>query len=248
MLDGQGGDELLLGYERYYAQAILQYLFSKGPIRAYKEASLILENDQTMSWIKLVRMILRGWLGIFDIWIIPYRNGYLPRKIFDLCSLSVRTRKRNFFDLQGLQRQEIFSTNLPALLRYEDKNSMAHAVEARLPYLDYRFVSAAVHAPLTSKISQGWSKLILRKIGSKLVPDQVIWRRFKLGFNSPTKTWLGENSDLLIEYVEKSKLLERFAKKEEILKDIKSVRLTKTWRYINLAIWEDVFKVYLKGV
>jgi asparagine synthase (glutamine-hydrolysing) len=80
--------------------------------------------------------------------------------------------------------------SLPALLRYEDKNSMAFAREARVPFLDYRLVEFVAGLPLNLKLHQGWTKYCLRRGAQDLLPAKILRRKDKLGFATPEDHWL----------------------------------------------------------
>jgi asparagine synthase (glutamine-hydrolysing) len=103
---------------------------------------------------------------------------------------SERHRPRQ--SLAAERRSNIEATSLPALLRYEDRNSMAASVETRTPFLDYRLVERALEFPAQTLIAAGWTKAVLREAAQDLVPDDVRWRRDKLGFATPEKQWLRE--------------------------------------------------------
>jgi asparagine synthase (glutamine-hydrolysing) len=81
------------------------------------------------------------------------------------------------------------TTNLPMLLRYEDRNSMAHSIEARVPFLDHRLVEFALKLGDQHKIVGGDTKRVLRQAMASFLPDQVRNRRDKLGFATPEETW-----------------------------------------------------------
>ena len=85
---------------------------------------------------------------------------------------------KNFFDLQ---KYELTVSNLPSLLRFEDKNSMWHSVEARLPFLDHRLVEFCCNLPVDTKISDGWTKHILRSSMMDMLPKAIVWRLNKFG-------------------------------------------------------------------
>ena len=101
-------------------------------------------------------------------------------------------------DVHELQKLEIERTNLPALLRYEDKNSMRHGVETRLPFLDYRLVEFCLSLPGSLKISEGWTKFILRKSMSGKMPDSVTWRRIKFGVEAPETLCLSRQPEVML--------------------------------------------------
>jgi asparagine synthase (glutamine-hydrolysing) len=86
----------------------------------------------------------------------------------------------------------LWQTSLPALLRYEDRNSMAFGIEARTPFLDYRLVEHAMALPAEALVKGGWSKAILRDAMRGVLPEDVRLRRDKLGFTTPEKRWLAE--------------------------------------------------------
>ena len=80
------------------------------------------------------------------------------------------------------RREGLLRTSLPALLRYEDRNSMAFSLEARTPFLDYRLVERALGLPSSDLVRGGWTKAILRDGMAGLLPDDVRLRRDKVGF------------------------------------------------------------------
>ncbi|MDX6488340.1 MAG: hypothetical protein QOK13_955, partial [Gaiellaceae bacterium] len=86
---------------------------------------------------------------------------------------------------------------LPELLRYEDRNSMAHSLEARVPFLDYRLVELCFSLPGDELIRRGRTKDVLRRALADLLPPPVRERRDKLGFVTPEKRWFrGQLGDL----------------------------------------------------
>ena len=82
--------------------------------------------------------------------------------------------------------------NLQQLLRYEDRNSMRFGIEARVPFTDHRLVEYAMQIPACYKVRDGWTKYILRKAMEGLLPDEVVWRKDKIGFETPEEKWLPE--------------------------------------------------------
>lgn len=85
--------------------------------------------------------------------------------------------------------RDFHSTLLPAILRNFDRCSMAHGIEVRMPFMDWRLVTFAHALPIESKLGGGYTKRILRDAMAGLVPDRVRLRRFKIGFNSPMVEW-----------------------------------------------------------
>ena len=82
----------------------------------------------------------------------------------------------------GAQRRSLSIWPLPLYLRIEDRSSMAHSVEARLPFTDYRLVEHAIRMPDELKYAGGLNKVALRRVAAPLVPHSVVSRVQKLGF------------------------------------------------------------------
>jgi asparagine synthase (glutamine-hydrolysing) len=75
-------------------------------------------------------------------------------------------------------------------LRYADRNSMAHGVEVRLPFLQQELVQFIFSLPATYKMNNGFSKLLLRKTLEGQLPDSIVWRKDKVGFEPPQAQWM----------------------------------------------------------
>ena len=109
------------------------------------------------------------------------------------------SNKQNFYyatptrwDLNGVLYYNSFVNGLEELLRFADRNSMAHAVEVRLPFLDHRLVEFAFSLPSNFKIHEGWTKWIVRKSVEDQLPGEIVWRKDKVGFEPPQKKWMEE--------------------------------------------------------
>lgn len=242
MLDGQGGDETFLGYERYFIPSFLEFFLRSGISQALKEINLARKNNVNIS----LKMILKHLLAMF-MWrtrliYAKIKNKHLKKAYMPKNYDYFRDVAFSTLNIKKLQKLEIFKTNLPSLLRYEDKNSMRHSIETRLPFLDYRMVEQTIKMPLEEKISGGWTKISLRKINSQELGNEIAWNKRKLGFNAPEKTWIEQNKEELIKYIQDSEILERYCHKEQIIKDFSNINLRVLWRYVNVGIWEKVYK------
>src|SRR5439155_14161750 len=92
--------------------------------------------------------------------------------------------------LRRLLHSFLVSLNLPALLRYEDRNSMAFSIEARVPFLDERLAEFAFALPPAQLVREGETKWLLRRALCGLLPEEVRTRQDKLGFATPGGEWL----------------------------------------------------------
>ena len=67
---------------------------------------------------------------------------------------------------------------------------MAHSVESRLPFLDYKLAEFAVNCPTSMKMHDGWSKWVMRVALEGTLPDKIRLRKTKLGFSTPEPAWM----------------------------------------------------------
>jgi hypothetical protein len=142
-----------------------------------------------------------------------------------------------------------FRTSLPALLRYEDRNSMAFGLEARTPFLDYRVVEYALALPFTERIDGDWTKAVLRRAMDERLPDDVTWRRDKMGYPTPFGVWLrGEFASDAKQMLEDPRLLGRGIFDADEVRGIwqehasgTADRAWKIWRILALEQWFEAF-------
>jgi asparagine synthase (glutamine-hydrolysing) len=83
---------------------------------------------------------------------------------------------------------------LEELLRLADRNSMAHGRELRLPFLDHQLVEFLFSLPSHYKIRNGWTKWLLRQDMKDRLPQEIVWRKNKIGFEPPQKQWMNDLS------------------------------------------------------
>lgn len=241
LLDGQGGDETLLGYEKYYASHIATVWREEGPWRAAQAVLAARRNNAKMGFVNTAKFLVGGLSAPARYCFYRYRHRYLkaapglPPQLSDYA--------RACLDEFALQELEIGRTNLPILLRYEDKNSMAHSIETRLPFLDYRALEAALSIPAEFKIKDGWTKWVLRRGMDGRMPDAVTWRKTKLGFEAPEDVWLPRHLPVMWDKVLGSPLLARLCHRERLAAMFGSLDLRSRWRLYSTALWEEAFGV-----
>jgi asparagine synthase (glutamine-hydrolysing) len=85
-------------------------------------------------------------------------------------------------------------TSVPMLLHWEDRDSMAHSVESRLPFLDYRLVEFTMGLPAEFKLAEGTTKRVLRRAFEGVLPERVRARMDKLGFVTPEEIWMRQEA------------------------------------------------------
>jgi hypothetical protein len=216
LLDGQGGDETLLGYQRYYPA----YLKSLSPVKKIQGLFNSSENSG-LSIGKLLQSYFYFTNAGLRIRRQEQRSGFLKTECFEMMNRALITEIADASgSISDLQILEITKSQLPHLLRYEDKNSMRFSIETRLPFLDYKLVEMALSINNEYKIRNGYSKYILRTGAKGVVPDSILWRKNKIGFEAPSRVWLS-NRGFMFEAIGKSALLNSMMKKCLIIQLIK---------------------------
>src|SRR5262249_9428944 len=119
----------------------------------------------------------------------PYASG----AVVDTSLLTDPVDTVTWRDSDPLRQQlliQTFESSLPTLLRYADRSSMAWSREVRLPLRDRRIAEFALSLPASDLYADGVSKRILRDAGRGVVPDTILDRRDKVGFEPPQRRWL----------------------------------------------------------
>lgn len=263
LLDGQGGDEIFAGYHYYYPPYLGQIYQQQGLLPAARAAyqvsrvggapvvdMLVEDTVNRLPWRvqQLVNRLrpplaipggggsgLQGWQLQPDFIAQNWERRWQPQTVDEN-------------GLVGVLHQDFTATNLPKLLRYEDRISMAFSLETRLPFLDYRLVDMLFQLPLSYRIHRGWSKWILRKSMSDLLPSAICWRRDKLGFPTPEKRWLQQGGTsirtLLCDHDHAATATYLPPKMLQELSTLPDAELAATpglWRIINFLMWHDLF-------
>ena len=133
-----------------------------------------------------------------------------------------------------------FTIGLEELLRYADRNSMAHSREVRLPFLSHELVEFIFSLPPSYKIKDGFTKWILRKSVVNKLPDSIVWRTDKIGYEPPQKQWMQHK--IVQEMILKSKkvLVDKDVLQSSILKQVTQPKNAHDidsfdWRYLCAA-------------
>lgn len=239
MLDGQGGDETLLGYERYYP-AIVKSKKGIAKLKALLQSS----KNSRLSLLDTIKY--QYYFSNYKLRLkrLKFKNSFYKSEILnEYESEELRIISESYNDISILQKNEIESSQLPHLLKYEDRNSMANSIESRLPFLDYKLVELSLNTNNSLKIKDGWTKFILRKAAETILPKEIVWRKNKLGFNAPEKTWTKEFENEMIKEIQQSEILNNFIDFKKLY--FKNLDLRTKWRIYNFSAWEKEFKVKL---
>jgi asparagine synthase (glutamine-hydrolysing) len=242
LLDGQGGDETLLGYERYFADDLVEALFSGRPGRAIENVRGLYRNGRPGALKSLL------WnLAYFHVPGLRSSGLGQPRGFFSSQAMRAgdgATGDAGARGLYALQKREIERTNLPVLLRYEDKNSMAHAVETRLPFLDYRLVEFSTSVAKDLKLKDGWGKYLLRKAMEQRMPADIVWRKHKFGFESPESKWMRQHAATIDKTIANSAIVQSICQNNALGPEpLANLNQGLRWRLFSLAKWAEAFAI-----
>jgi asparagine synthase (glutamine-hydrolysing) len=174
VLSGQGGDEVLLGYLKYYFFYLKDLLKKKNIISFTKEL--------------LGSIINRTVIFQFNL---SLAGRYLKNtKNKDFLLLNYEPEKTwEFKEINERQILDLDNYSVPNMARFEDRNSMQYSIETRLPFLDHRLVNFLLAVSTDYKIKNGWSKYLLRESITEL-PKEIKYRRDKRSFLIPEVYWL----------------------------------------------------------
>lgn len=179
LLGGQGGDESFAGYRKFFVVALREALKRRDPFGAAHFAwslGLMLLHEAGQARLY--------WQGL---------SRYSNRRPFAFQLIDWQPPTVNLWGdgstLGARQMDDVQRWSIPSLLRYEDRNSMWHGLETRLPFMDYRLVELALALPARLKIAKGFGKWALRSIDKGVVPDFIRLNRRKRGFDV-TQSWI----------------------------------------------------------
>lgn len=200
ILNGQGADETLAGYGNYFFSfwqsllgemrfgLLLSQLRKYGAHHDVHMVALLKQVFALFARVQLSRVRVYRWAAA-----TRHRRRLRVHPLYsrDLVGDMPRDRKRD--GARGLGealRRSVTTSPLPLYLRVEDRNSMAHSIEVRLPFLDYRLVSAVMRTVSTRKLDGFWNKVQLREFMRARIPESVRTRPDKMGFETPDAKWI----------------------------------------------------------
>jgi len=258
-LDGQGADEMLAGYNGYPGQRI-RSLLEQG---CHAEAWRFL--DQWARWPGRSRLagakravaeltqgtrlndFLRRLNGMHTLpaWMnaAPLDDRGIVRRHPQTSSTPGESCRRLVSELA----RSLTQRGLPALLRHGDRNSMRFSVESRVPFLTRELAEFLLSLPEAYLISpRGETKHVFRAAMRGIVPDEILDRRDKIGFETPEKEWLLGMGDTVRDWL-RAELNLPFFNQSEVLNEFDLIAAGKkpfswqVWRWINFSRWYSHF-------
>ena len=244
LLDGQGADEILGGYKKYTPWYLQQLL--RSDLAAFKREKKLLQEN----------LFLEGW----DV--KNYAAAFFPEKTATMLQRrAVKDQSRHsninpgflkkFQIVDTLQKPVVnklddilyyntFTQGLQELLRYADRNSMAHSREVRLPFLYHKLVEFIFTLPAHYKIRNGFTKWILRQSMQQQLPADIVWRKDKIGYEPPQQQWMRQPAIQEMVMQARKKLVEENVLDKDVIKKPATAahaheRGNSDWRYLCTA-------------
>jgi asparagine synthase (glutamine-hydrolysing) len=244
LLDGQGADEILGGYQKY-PQWYLQQLLLTDRKAFYMEKKLLQQHDflDHWNWRNYAASIFPGKVALHLQQRVVHQQNQHPFIQSDFL--------RQYQNADTLQKPEVrqledmlyyntFQVGLQELLRYADRNSMAQSIEVRLPFLNHELVEFVFSLPSSYKIKEGFTKWILRKSMEQLLPTDIAWSNGKIGYEPPQQLWMQQAPIQEMIHEARKTLVDKFILKPGILEESIHARPSHAkdnfdWRFLCAA-------------
>lgn len=259
MLDGQGSDEQLAGYHTFFGPHLaalfrsMRWLDLISEMRSmrrlhgygYARSAKYLAGSVLPERMKNALKRRAGYEHCDPDWLDLPRLGASP------LNPMVATGAAGAETVRELSIAQLTASNVQMLLHWEDRDSMAHSIESRVPFLDYRLVELVLGLPNEFKLSGGVTKRVLRDAMHEILPPAIQNRMDKLGFVTPEEIWLRELApNIFRERLEKavdvaSGVLKGQESREMLEGMIRGDRgfSSVPWRMISFGEWVETFSV-----
>lgn len=265
VLGGQGGDEIFGGYARYLI-AYFEQALSSAIDGTHRNGNFVVTPESIIPHLTvlqeykpLIRQLFsKGLFGPLDerYFRLVDRSTDMENEVdWSMIDLgAVFGRFQSIFNSERNVRKEAlfdsmthfdFKCLLPALLQVEDRMSMAHGLESRVPLLDHSVVEFAATIPADIKFKGGQMKHFIKTTFGDDLPQELMHRRDKMGFPVPLKEWFsGELRDFTMDVFSTQKNRSRpYFNTDVILSNFdKAERFSrKTWGLLSLELWHQIF-------
>ena len=271
-LDGHGADELLTGYEDSLRSLLKSHgSLLQAPLRTLDVVSSVTAMEPGTGWNAFARLLvdsdpfLRRVQDTARRARRPFKSAPVmqvkkdPQWTISSTATAGPEMDNNerlaMNTLSPLNRQLYWMFHhgvLQSILRKYDRLSMAHGVEIRMPFMDWRLVCYAFSLPDESKVGGGYTKRVLREAMRGVLPEKVRTRKTKLGFVSPIENWLnGDLGDWVWERVNTKRFLESDVWNGPAIRDFIAPRQSaknwtrsdalRVWMYVQADLWREAF-------
>jgi len=235
VVTGAGGDEVLAGYEASFWPKAYEELRRDG---SFLMAEWY-EFCRRFKTIRKTRETLSHYL--LDL------PGYLRRRFFQekpgptgAAALTTVEQYRKSYDRLTFHEQALYHFRValvPFYMRSSDHFTMSIPIEHRFPLLDYRLVELGLQMPIPYLFSGGWTKYLLRKAMEPYLPSRILWRRKKMGFTFPYRSYFTDHADVFAPWLNGFHKHEFLSGNLYSYQDLLDQDAVKLWRALSTAIW-----------
>lgn len=275
VLGGQGGDEIFGGYARYVIAYFEQCI--KAAIEGnYQKGNFVVTAESIIPNLEVLKaykpLLKRFWSkGLFESLEKRYfslvnrapdlereahltdaEGQYVYHQFLDVFNAAKFEQADSYFD--GMTHFD-FKCLLPGLLHVEDRMSMAHGLEARVPFLYYPLIEFMATIPADIKFKDGQMKHLLKQTFSQVLPTSVIERKDKMGFPVPLTEWMqGSLKEYVFDLLKTGfNRKDSFIDYQHVLADFeKTAQFTrKQWGFLCYEVWQQQFHdkaAYYRGL
>ena len=254
VLGGQGADELLGGYTGYPYHTGMDYLRNDGVfslIKFLKSNQKRFRSNNLLTALAILKSSMGLKTNLSRFIHSDKANDFLINDYFSIKNINTNGYQNKISDSFLINElfTELVEKKIPTLLRYEDRNSMRWSVESRVPYLNPVLLRDALSMNFSYLVNKdSVTKYLFRESMRGIVPDYILDRKDKIGFQTPESRIFEKNWEFI-----KSLLIQSpeipFIDKKNFLQhcDFVSSNTGKyspiIWRVINLFLWSKIFKV-----
>lgn len=265
VLGGQGGDEIFGGYTRYLI-AYFEQCIKAAIDGSIHNGNFIVTYESIIPNLRSLKnykpMLKHFWSdGLFDdmdhryfrlvnrsrdlqneVYWDELNGDYQPFESFRKIFRGDNVKKESYFDSMT---HFDFKTLLPALLQVEDRVSMAHGLESRVPFLDHPLIELVATIPSNIKFENGNMKHVLKNSMKSHLPDAIVNRKDKMGFPVPLTDWMqNEIKDFVMDVFSSQNALNRpYINNKQVLQELSNETKfgRKIWGLLCLELWQTQF-------
>ncbi|MGY5763846.1 asparagine synthase (glutamine-hydrolyzing) [Brachybacterium sp. DNPG3] len=235
LLDGQGADEMMAGYNPYFYVYLRQLRRQK---RFTELASEVAGSRDILRKLAKVKYSGRASVPMEALLDNAFVSAHAGEKVSSVQD-----------DLKERLLEDTFRSSLPSLLRYEDKNTMRFSIEGRVPFVDKELLKFLFSLDEAAIIHDGWNKRILRESMDGILPDMISKRRNKIGFTTPESEWFRRLAPSLLEIFRSDTFAARpyfdarsvVALFEDYVENPDNHGTLMFWRLLNVELWMREF-------
>ena len=248
-LDGQGADELLAGYFGYPHARFESLIAQREFLRIFRLFKGLGQTFGKYPTKEFAQALLRDFSEYFvSKRIVRFQKNYLNKQFsnqFVYKCAPVKQSPNHRALTSCLSEAVTGQRGLVHLLRYEDRNSMSHSIESRVPFLTIDMAEFLLSLPENYLLSdEGVTKYIFREAMRGIVPDEILNRKDKIGFETPDNQWLLAKKTTISKWLkefDQIPILDSFKATQfyESLCNGKNQDFLSFWRLINFYKWYE---------